>query len=71
MALESYRRAVEQVAVAQRLADARMAAGAEVVKARYLAVSQVDDVIAASELCRSRSRELKQAMNRPDIPLDD
>jgi outer membrane protein TolC len=41
------------------------------VKARYLAVSQVDDVIAASELLRSRSRLLKQAMNRPDLPLDD
>jgi outer membrane protein TolC len=71
IALESYRRAVEQVAVAQRLADARMAAGAEVVKARYLAVSQVDDVIAASELLRSRTRLLKQSMNREDLPLDD
>jgi outer membrane protein TolC len=71
IAIESYRRAVEQVAVAQRLADARMAAGAEVVKARYLAVSQVDDVIAASELLRSRTRLLKQSMNREDLPLDD
>lgn len=71
IAIESYRRAVEQVAVAERLAAARMAATTEVVKARYLAVSQVDDVIAASELLRSRSRLLKQAMNRPDLPLDD
>jgi outer membrane protein TolC len=71
IAIESYRRAVEQVAVAERLAAARMAAATEVVKARYLAVSQVDDVIAASELLRSRSRLLKQAMNRPDLPLDD
>ena len=71
IALESYRRAVEQVSVAERLAEARMASGAEVVKARYLAVSQVDDVIAASELLRSRSRLLKQSMNRDDLPLDD
>jgi outer membrane protein TolC len=71
VALESYRRAVEQVSVAERLAEARTAAATEVIKARYLAVSQVDDVIAASERFRARSRELKQAMNRPDIPLDD
>ncbi|MFM8873363.1 MAG: TolC family protein, partial [Phycisphaerales bacterium] len=71
VALESYRRAVEQVSVAERLAAARTAAATEVIKARYLAVSQVDDVIAASERFRARSRELKQAMNRPDIPLDD
>ena len=71
ISLESYRRAVEQVAVAERLASARMAAAAEVTKAKYLAVSQVDDVIAASEQLRTRSRQLKQAMNRPDLPLDD
>ncbi len=71
IAVDGYRRAVEQVAVAERLAQSRMAATTEVIKARYLAVSQVDDVIAASELFRSRSRELKQAMNRQDVPLDD
>lgn len=71
ISLESYRRAVDQVAVAERLASARMAAVAEVTKAKYLAVSQVDDVIAASEQLRARSRQLKQAMNRPDLPLDD
>jgi len=71
IAVESYRRAVEQVGVAQSLAEARMAAATEVVKARFLAVSQVDDVIIASELFRARSRELKQAMNLPDVPLDD
>ena len=71
ISLESYRRAVEQVAVAERLAAARMAAATEVTKAKYLAVSQVDDVIAASEQLRARSRQLKQAMNRPDLPLDD
>jgi outer membrane protein TolC len=48
-----------------------MAATTEVVKASYLAVSQVDDVIAASEMLRTRTRLLKQAMNRPDLPLDD
>jgi outer membrane protein TolC len=71
IAVESYRRAVEQVSVAERLSQSRMAAATEVIKARYLAVSQVDDVIAASELFRARSRELKQAMNRGDLPLDD
>ena len=71
IAVDGYRRAVEQVAVAERLAQSRMAATTEVIKARYLAVSQVDDVIAASEMFRSRSRELKQAMNRQDVPLDD
>jgi outer membrane protein TolC len=71
ISLESYRRALEQVKVARRLAEARMAATTEVVKASYLAVSQVDDVIAASEMLRTRTRLLKQAMNRPDLPLDD
>ena len=71
IALESYRRAVDQVAVAERLASARVAAAAEVTRAKYLAVSQVDDVIAASEQYRSRSRALRLAMNRPDLPLDD
>jgi outer membrane protein len=71
IALESYRRAVEQVGVAERLASARMAAATEVIKAKYLAVSQIDDVIAASEQLRSRSRQLKQSMNRQDLPLDD
>jgi outer membrane protein TolC len=71
IAIESYRRAVEQVTVAERLADAKQAAATEVVKAKYLAVSQIDEVISASEQLRSRSRQLKQAMNRPDLPLDD
>lgn len=71
IALESYRRAVEQVGVAERLAAARMAAATEVTKAKYLAVSQIDDVIAASEQLRSRSRQLKQSMNRQDLPMDD
>ena len=71
IALESYRRAAEQVSVAERLAAAKQAAATEVVKAKYLAVSQIDDVILASEQLRSRSRSLKQAMNRTDMPLDD
>ena len=71
IALESYRRAVDQVAVAERLAATRMASMSEVIKAKYLAVSQIGDVIAASEQLRSRSRQLKQAMNRTDLPLDD
>lgn len=71
IALESYRRALEQVKVSRRLAESGMAAATEVVKASYLAVSQVDDVIAASEALRARTRLLKQAMNRPDLPLDD
>lgn len=71
ISLESYRRAVDQVAVAERLAAARMAANTEVTKAKYLAVSQISEVIAASEQLRARSRQLKQAMNRSDLPLDD
>ncbi len=71
ISLESYRRAVDQVAVAERLAAARMAAGTEVTKAKYLAVSQIGEVIAASEQLRARSRQLKQTMNRSDLPLDD
>lgn len=71
ISLESYRRAVDQVAVAERLAAARMAASTEVTKAKYLAVSQISEVIAASEQLRARSRQLKQAMNRSDLPLDD
>jgi hypothetical protein len=35
-----------------------MAAATEVTKAKYLAVSQIDDVIAASEQLRARSRML-------------
>ena len=71
ISLESYRRAVDQVVVAERLAAARMAANTEVTKAKYLAVSQISEVIAASEQLRARSRQLKQAMNRSDLPLDD
>ena len=71
IALESYRRAEAQVGVAERLAQAKLAAPAEITKAKYLAISQIDQVIRASELFRSRSRLLKQAMNRTDIPMDD
>ena len=67
---QQYDLAVEQMERAQRLVDASQAAEIEVVRAESGVGSSLEAIIRADAAIRRAQRELKQIMNRPDLPIE-
>ena len=67
---QQYDLAVEQLERAQRLVNAGQAAEIEVIRAESGIGSSLESIIRADAAIRRSQRELKQIMNREDLPLD-
>ena len=67
---QQYDLAVEQLERARRLVDARQIAEIEVIRAESGVGSSLEAIIRADAAIRRTQRELKQVMNRRDLPLE-
>ncbi len=67
--LQQYERAKEQERQAVRLAEEGVVPAIEVVRARSGVARRVEDIIRAENTRRQVEREIKRAMNRPDLPV--
>jgi outer membrane protein len=67
---QQYDLAVEQLERAQRLVDAGQAADIEVIRAESGVGSSLEAIIRADASIRRTQRELKQVMNRRDLPIE-
>ncbi|MEQ8494328.1 MAG: TolC family protein, partial [Gammaproteobacteria bacterium] len=67
--LEQYERAKEQERQATRLAAEGVVPAIEVVRARAGVARRVEDVIRAENTRRQVEREIKRAMNHPELPV--
>jgi len=61
--------AVAQLERARRMADAGLVSEVEVVRAEAGVAERLEAIIIADNAVRQRERELKRALNRPDLPL--
>jgi outer membrane protein TolC len=62
--------AQSQLDTARRLVDAGERSPVEVLRAESALASRLEGIITAEVTVRDRQRELKQALNRPDLPQD-
>ena len=67
---QQYDLAVEQLERAQRLVDLGQAADIEVIRAESGVGSSLEAIIRADASIRRTQRELKQVMNRSDLPIE-
>ena len=67
---QDYDLAQRQLDTARRLVDAGERSPVEVLRAESALASRLEGIITAEVTVRDRQRELKQAINRPDVPQD-
>ena len=67
---QQYDLAVEQLGRARRLVDAGQAAEIEIIRAESGIGASLEAIIRADAAIRRTQRELKQIMNREDLPID-